>query len=101
MSRPITLEHDAIAALCRAHGVARLRLFGSAVSGGFDAERSDVDFIVDFEPNVPDLFDAYFGLREDLEALLGRRVDLVMANAVTNPYFAESALASAEELYAA
>ena len=44
------LERDAIAALCRAHGVSRLQLFGSAATGGFDADRSDYDFIVDFTP---------------------------------------------------
>lgn len=95
------LDRDAIAALCRAHGVSRLRMFGSAVTGRFDPERSDFDFFVEFEPETADLFDAYFGLKEDLEALLGRQVDLVMPGAVTNPYFARTAFATTEEIYAA
>ena len=48
-----------------------------------------------------DAFAAYFGLKEDLEALLGRRVDLVMAKAVRNPHFAASASQGAEKVYAA
>lgn len=101
MGTALVLDRDAIADLCRIHGVSRLRLFGSAATERFDTERSDVDFLVDFAAQTPDLFDAYFGLKEDLERLLSRPVDLVMSNAVTNPYFAKSALASAEDVYAA
>lgn len=101
MATVLTLEQDAIASLCREHGVSRLRLFGSALTERFNPQHSDVDFLVEFDSQTLDVFDAYFGLKEDLEALLGRPVDLVMADAVANPYFAKSALASAEELYAA
>jgi uncharacterized protein len=92
---------DALAAICRAREVSRLRVFGSAVTGRFDPERSDIDFFVEFGPDATDLFDSYFGLKEDLEELLGRPVDVVMTDAVTNPHFAKTAFASARELYAA
>lgn len=101
MASALALERDAIANLCRRHGVSRLRVFGSALTGRFDSAGSDVDLLVDFDPQTVDLFVASFGLKEDLERLLNRQVDLVMTNAVTNPYFAKSAIASAEELYAA
>ena len=52
-------------------------------------------------PGSEDAFGAYFGLKEDLEGLLGRPVDLVMANAVRNPHLAASAANGAEEVYAA
>lgn len=97
----VVLDRDAIAGLCRARHVSRLRLFGSALTDRFDPDRSDVDFLVEFAPDVVDLFDAYFGLKEDLEELLGREVDLVMADAVTNPYFAKAVFASAQDVYAA
>ena len=90
-----------MARVCRARGVRHMRVFGSATGERFDASRSDVDLLVEFDPSVVDLFDAYFGLKEDLEGLFGRPVDLVMADAVRNPYFQASALATAEELYAA
>ena len=60
-----------------------------------------MDFLVEFTPGSSDAFGAYFGLKEDLEGLLGRPVDLVMANAVRNPHFAASAAIGAEEVYAA
>lgn len=43
----------------------------------------------------------FFGLREDLMVLFGRRVDLVDWNAARNPYFREQAESEAVELYAA
>ena len=56
---------------------------------------------MEFMPDVQDPFDAYFGLKEDLEKLFARRVDLVMTKALRNPYFEAAATANAEELYAA
>ncbi|HAS31475.1 MAG: DNA polymerase subunit beta [Microbacterium sp.] len=87
--------------VCRARGTRRFRVFGSAVEDRFDAERSDVDLLMEFMPDVQDPFDAYFGLKEDLEKLFARRVDLVMTKALRNPYFEAAATANAEELYAA
>ncbi|HOW02171.1 MAG TPA: nucleotidyltransferase domain-containing protein [Rhodoglobus sp.] len=101
MTIAIALDRAAIARACRTHGVSRLAIFGSVTSPRFDAERSDVDFLVEFTPGSSDAFGAYFGLKEDLEGLLGRPVDLVMANAVRNPHFAASAAIGAEEVYAA
>jgi len=45
--------------------------------------------------------DAYFGLLEGLEALFERRIDLVMAEAIRNPYFLERVNQSRKEIYAA
>jgi predicted nucleotidyltransferase len=101
MTIGLALDREAIARSCRAHSVSRLTIFGSATSASFDTERSDVDFLVEFAPGSDDAFGAYFGLKEDLESLLGRPVDLVMANAVRNPHFAASAARGAEEVYAA
>ena len=72
-----------VARLCERYGVERLDLFGSAAGEGFDPEKSDLDFVVSFERREPpDLFRRYFGLEEDLEALFGRGVDLVMEGAL-------------------
>ncbi|MFZ2963695.1 MAG: nucleotidyltransferase domain-containing protein [Rhodoglobus sp.] len=101
MTLGLALDRDAIAAACRAHGVSRLTIFGSATSDHFDISLSDVDFLVEFALDAEDAFAAYFGLKEDLEALLDRPVDLVMTNAVRNPHFAASAAKGAEEIYAA
>lgn len=72
-----------VAAICQRYGVERLDLFGSAAGEGFDLGRSDLDFVVTFERRDPqNLFDRYFGLKEDLESLFDREVDLVMEGAL-------------------
>jgi uncharacterized protein len=92
-----------VAVLCRRHGVERLDLFGSAAGDGFDPEGSDLDFVVSFERrDPPELFDRYFGLKEDLESLFGRGVDLVTEGALKkDPEFAEGISAARVPLYAA
>lgn len=100
MNAAVLLDRDAIARACEAHDVLRLRLFGSAATDRFDPVTSDYDFLVEFTPAVAHPFDAYFGLKEDLERVVGREVDLVMSDAVKNPYFAASAFEGALELYA-
>jgi len=101
MTIGLAVDRTAIAHVCRAHNVSRLTIFGSAASTKFDSKRSDVDFLVEFAAGSHDAFGAYFGLKEDLESLLGRPVDLVMSSAVRNPYFAASAARRVEEVYAA
>lgn len=101
MSVGLELDEGTIAALCRRFGVRRLSVFGSAATEAFDPERSDVDFLVEFDPDAADRFDAYFGLKEELERLAGRPVDLVMPKSLDNPYFAASVARSRRDLYAA
>lgn len=101
MTGPLALDREAIGELCRKYGVQSLAVFGSALSERFDATRSDVDFLVEFADDLDSRFDAYFGLKEGLENLLGRPVDLVMPGALDNPYFAASVLRHSEKLYAA
>jgi predicted nucleotidyltransferase len=82
---PLILEsHRAeLETICRRRGVERLDLFGSAAGERFDPESSDLDFLVSFVSQTPArLFDRYFGLKEELEHLFGRRVDLVMEGAI-------------------
>lgn len=94
---------DAMVALCRRYGVERLEVFGSAADGRFDAERSDFDFIVRFTPEVPGLSASlgrrFVGLAEELESLLGRRVDLMTDQPIRNPYFRRAVDASRRLLY--
>ncbi len=80
-----------MAALCRRRGVTRLEVFGSAARDDFDEARSDIDFLVKLpdDPKTSPL-DAYFGLKDDLEALFGRNVDLVSVGSVRNPYIKAS-----------
>ena len=84
----IAEKQPQIESLCRRFGVTRLDLFGSASNAEFAEDRSDFDFLVEFDfAGQVKALDAYFGLKEELEALLGRPVDLVMPAALKNPYF--------------
>jgi uncharacterized protein len=98
----IAARRAELAEICQRHHVHRLDVFGSAARGDFDENRSDVDFVVEFESDgSANPLDTYFGLKEALEALLGRRVDLVMSGAVENPYIKASIERSREPVYAA
>ena len=98
----IETRRGELAALCRRFHVRRLEVFGSAAAADFDPSRSDVDLLVEFQPgSALKALHQYFGLKEALEALLGRSVDLVVASAVKNPYIRRSIEQTRETLYAA
>lgn len=84
----IASRRDEIESLCREFHVCRLELFGSAAVGRFDPQRSDLDFIIEFEPGFePELkLDAYLGLKAELEQLFDRNVDVLFLSAVRNPF---------------
>lgn len=101
---PLIAEHRAeIAELCRRFGVRQFAVFGSAARGAdFDPARSDLDFLVEFQPLQPGAYvDAFFDLKEGLEQLFDRPVDLVSAASIRNPYFRQSVDRTKALLYAA
>lgn len=85
--------------MCRDLSVRRRDVFGSAVSGSFDVDASDVDVLVEFDEG-PD-FDSYFAPKEGLEEILGRPVDVVTSSAQANPYFRQDVMQTQEVIYAA
>src|SRR5574337_177368 len=99
----ISLHREELRELCRRFHVRRLDLFGSAARGDFVPERSDLDFRVEFDSGAPDALSlkTYFGLKESLEALFGRNVDLIEPGAVRNPYLKASVERSREPVFEA
>lgn len=88
--------------LCRKYHVAALDVFGSAATQEFDAQCSDVDLLVEFDSSVKaKRFDNFFALRDELQRLLKRPVDLVEPGGLRNPYFIESVEKTRKRLYAA
>jgi predicted nucleotidyltransferase len=76
--------------VCRLLPVKRLGLFGSVLNQDSSAS-SDVDVLVAFDSNEDiDFFDKYFELKEKLEKIFGREVDLVVDKPFRNPVFRES-----------
>jgi uncharacterized protein len=101
MTNLIERYREEVAALCRHAGARRLDVFGSAVRADFDPLASDLDFLVEFDELAPAKFaDAYFGLKESLEALFGRPVDLITESSLENPYFRDRIESERRSVYA-
>lgn len=87
--------------LCAKHKVKKLYAFGSALTPGFSSN-SDIDFIVDFEPQDIDHYaDNYFNLKFALEDVFKRRIDLLEEKTIRNPYFKQAIENQRQLLYAA
>ena len=72
---PIEVDLERIATFCRERGIARLSLFGSVLRKDFNPERSDIDVLVEFRPDVhPGL--KFFGYGDELTEIIGHKVDL-------------------------
>lgn len=92
---------DQIAALCREYRIRNLDLFGSASSGAFDPETSDVDLIADLGEYEPGVSDRFFDFADALEALFGKKVDLLTEPMIRNPYFRQAVEEQRVNLYEA
>ncbi len=77
----IAVPSQQIADFCRRHHVRRLSLFGSVLRPDFRPD-SDVDVLVTFAPGTRrTLFDLVH-IQDEIEALLGRKVDLIEKKAI-------------------
>lgn len=96
----VEISRTEIDELCRRLGVRRLDIFGSAATDDLHPG-SDVDVLVQFDREQGRLFDRYFELKERLEEMFGRPVDLVVEDALKNPYFIQAVERTRENVYAA
>jgi hypothetical protein len=85
-------------ALCAEYPIRELAAFGSVLTDAFE-QSSDVDFLVEFEPDAAVGFLALAELRERLSVVVGRPVDLV-PKAGLKPLLAAPVLAAAQVIYA-
>jgi uncharacterized protein len=91
-----------IAEICRRFHVRRLDVFGSAARESDFTDESDIDLLVEYEAGYTSpRFGDFLALKEELEVVLGRKVDLVMAGAVRNPYVRENIERSRQFLHGA
>ena len=81
-------KREEVLKLAHQHGASRVRVFGS-VAKGEDTEASDLDLLVEMEPGRS-LLDLV-AIKQDLEDLLGCKVDVVTEGAVS-PYLRERVL---------
>ncbi len=83
----IDLHKDKLMGLCETHKVQELYLFGSVLSDKFN-DNSDIDMLIQFhQMDLLEYFDNYMDLKENLEQLFHRPVDLVENQAIRNPIF--------------
>ncbi len=96
----LSFDQEELTRLCRRNGIRRLSLFGSVLKGTARAD-SDVDLLVEFEPDArPSLLDMT-RIEDELSVLLGgRRVDLRTA-AELSRYFRDDVVRKAEAQYVA
>ncbi|MHC4432944.1 MAG: nucleotidyltransferase family protein [Planctomycetota bacterium] len=96
----IDISENTLAELCRKWKVTELSLFGSILRDDFGPD-SDIDVLVVFRPDAPwspwDLME----MKEELEVLFGRPVDMVEKEALRNPWRKRRILSSYEVVYAA
>jgi len=94
---------EKIQAFCVKQNISELSLFGSALREDFGPD-SDIDFLVRFSPEArPTLFDLV-RMKDELESIVGRDVDLVSKNAIEasrNRFRRQSILESTKVIYAA
>ncbi|HQH74678.1 MAG TPA: nucleotidyltransferase domain-containing protein [bacterium] len=87
-----------VAPVCQELGVERLDVFGSITRPDFHTE-SDVDIVARLDRRPGKMFNRYFTLKERLERIFGRPVDLVLEDSIRNPYFRDAVESSRVTLY--
>jgi predicted nucleotidyltransferase len=85
--------------LCKNHNVDKLYLFGSILNSSFN-QSSDIDFLVRFkEIDLYSYFLNYITLKEKLEILLKRKIDLVEEQTLKNPVLIKSIEKNKTQIY--
>lgn len=98
MGVKLEVDPGAIGRFCQEHGIQELSLFGSVLREDFRGY-SDVDVLVQFDPDARPGVLEYCHILEELEALIGRKVDLVTPDGLS-PYLKDRILTSREVIYA-
>ena len=97
--RRLDKNRDDIKKLCTRYNVEKMYLFGSALNSNFNT-KSDIDFLVKFKSiELSTYFDNYMNLKEKLEKLFGRKVDLVEEQTLRNPILINAIDKSKELIY--
>jgi uncharacterized protein len=95
---PIAWPEEAVADFCRRNHIRKLSLFGSVLRDDFTPE-SDIDVLVEFEEGRTPGF-AFFGMGDELETIVGRRVDF-LTKEFLSPRWVDRALAATVDVYVA
>ena len=94
----IEANREKIAEFCKRNYIKRLSLFGSFLQGKASPD-SDIDFLVEFDPEHIPGFMRLAGMENELSEILGYKVDLRTPNELSR-YFRKEVVDSAEVQYA-
>lgn len=98
MIKNVAISKETIADFCRRHHIRKLALFGSALRDDFSPE-SDIDVLVEFEPDAKVGFFKLYDLEQELSWILGGRKVEINTPKSLSKYFRDQVLAEAEALY--
>lgn len=100
MPAGISVDKEIIKEFCQKWRIAEFAFFGSVIRDDF-GPLSDIDVLISLAPSAEwDLFD-WIEMRQELEGMFGRRIDLVEKTGIRNPYRRQEILANYETVYAA
>jgi predicted nucleotidyltransferase len=100
MQARIPIDRDRIAAFCRRWKITEFSLFGSVLRDDFRSD-SDIDVLVTFTSDAPWSLLDLIAMREELQGLFGRDVDLVEKEGLRNPFRRQAILRQKEVIFAA
>ena len=94
----IRVSKEEICSFCRQHRIRRLAFFGSVLRPDFDSN-SDIDVLVEFDPEARVGFFELYDMEQELSRLLGgRKIDLNTPNSLSE-YFRQEVMAEAQVQY--
>jgi uncharacterized protein len=100
LSSRLHADRERLRRFAESHRLSELSIFGSALRDDF-APESDVDILFALAPGETMSIEKYLAMKDELESLFGRAVDLVEKPLLTNPIRRDSILGSREVVYAA
>ncbi len=93
----LNVSGEKIAEFCRRNHIRKLAFFGSVLRDDFSPE-SDVDVLVEFEPEHMPGYIGLAGMENELSEIIGRKVDMNTPNCLSR-YFREEVIKAAEVQY--
>jgi predicted nucleotidyltransferase len=97
VTAPVRIPSEAIAAFCKRNYVRNFSLFGSVLTERF-GENSDIDMLVEFDPEFGPGLLGIAGMEIELSEMFGRKVDLRTAGDLSR-YFRDQVVAAAVPQY--
>ena len=95
----IEQNKNKIESLCKIHNVDKLYIFGSVATSNF-TDKSDIDFLVKFRKfDLERYFENYMSLKDKLNKVFNREVDLIEEQTLKNPILIYSINKNKELIY--